>query len=412
MKKSGITVFTDIAFLFLLITFLSTTVIGSTVVRGKIAQAATVQKCGQWRIIPNAKPASGNILIDVAVIAANDVWAVGLSTSHQGYSQTLAEHWNGKAWEVVTTPNSQYGGYLHSVVAFATNNVWAVGYAPSKAGWHTLIEHWNGTTWKIVTSPNVGSGDNLLWKAAAVAPNDIWAVGYYSAKNSSHYQALIEHWNGTIWQVVPGPNVKNQVGILNSVTAIAKNDIWSVGSFSSSSHTLIEHWNGSNWQIVASPNPGASNSLEGVEAVSANDIWAVGNTVNTTNSGSAVVNTLTEHWDGTTWKVIGSPTPMRRQNRHAIPNFGEVPNTLEGLAVVSATNIWVVGNYLNSSGIYQTLIEHWNGKQWSVVASPNVGSSDSYLWNAARVGNTPQVWAVGYGSANYHSSSSLTEYYC
>jgi hypothetical protein len=46
-------------------------------------------------------------------------------------------------------------------------------------------------------------------------------------------------------------------------------------------------------------------SLDGIAAISANDIWAVGWVI-TTNGQMA---TLTEHWDGTSWKIIGSPNP-------------------------------------------------------------------------------------------------------
>src|SRR5262249_31374772 len=61
--------------------------------------------------------------------------------------------------------------------------------------------------------------------------------------------------------------------------------------------------------IVPSPeatkSPGLDNVLNGIAAISANDIWAAGS-VNNSGAGSA---TLTEHWDGTRWKIIGSPNP-------------------------------------------------------------------------------------------------------
>ena len=43
---------------------------------------------------------------------------------------------------------------------------------------------------------------------------------------------------------------------------------------------LTEHWNGSNWSIVSSPSPGTynGNELYGVAAISTNDVWAVGGT--------------------------------------------------------------------------------------------------------------------------------------
>src|ERR1700694_483628 len=45
------------------------------------------------------------------------------------------------------------------------------------------------------------------------------------------------------------------------------------------------------------------------------------------------------------------------------PNLGST-TTLNGVAAVSANNVWAVGGYDNS-GIEQTLIEHWDGMSWN-----------------------------------------------
>lgn len=100
------------------------------------------------------------------------------------------------------------------------------------------------------------------------------------------------------------------------------------------------------WKVVASPNVGASdNSLTKVAVVSANDIWAVGSYVNSTN----INQTLIEHWDGSAWRVVPSPS------------IGTSDNSLGGVAIVSASNIWAVGYYRNTTiNKVQTLIEHYS----------------------------------------------------
>src|SRR5947209_554223 len=110
------------------------------------------------------------------------------------------------------------------------------------------------------------------------------------------------------------------------------------------------------WSIVARPNQGSnSNSLSSVAAVSASNIWAVG--AYFTSNG--VPQTLIEQWNGTSWSIVASP------------NQGTRSNVLNGVAAGSASNIWTVGDYINSStGTDQTLIEHWNGTSWSIVTSP------------------------------------------
>jgi hypothetical protein len=55
------------------------------------------------------------------------------------------------------------------------------------------------------------------------------------------------------------------------------------------------------------PNPGAiyyDITLSGIAAIAADDIWAVGSFADANNKEQ----TLTEHWDGTSWSIIPSPT--------------------------------------------------------------------------------------------------------
>jgi len=84
--------------------------------------------------------------------------------------------------------------------------------------------------------------------------------------------------------------------------------------------------------------------------------------------------TLIEHWDGMSWSVLGN-----------------VDGILLSVAALSASDIWAVGQ--NSNG--QTLAEQWNGTSWNVVPSPNIGSSINDLSGVAAV-SASDVWAVGY----------------
>src|SRR5216683_586897 len=158
---------------------------------------------------------------------------------------------------------------------------------------------------------------------------------------------------------------------LNAVVEVSANDVWAVGG---SGQTLIEHWNGEHWRIVASPNPpGSTGSLGAVAEVSAHDIWAVGTFKNSTGGLP-----LIEHWDGEQWSIVASPNPT-----------GSSITVLNGVAEVSAHNVWAVGR------TNQSLTEHWNGKQWSIVASPNpTGSSFTFL-NGVEEVSARNIWAVG-----------------
>ncbi len=112
------------------------------------------------------------------------------------------------------------------------------------------------------------------------------------------------------------------------------------------------------WNVIPSPNGPSGSDLDAVAVVSTNDVWAVGD-----NQPGGSFTTLIEHWDGTQWSVVPSPSP------------GSQYNVLYGVAAVSISDVWAVG-YSSSGNSQQTLIEHWNGSSWSVVTSPNVGSSN------------------------------------
>src|SRR5438874_6340062 len=191
------------------------------------------------------------------------------------------------------------------------------------------------------------------------------------------------------WSVVPSPNGSSSSG-LSAVAAVSANDVWAVGSSGSQrsgGQTVIEHWNGSSWSVVTSANPGSIyNTLYGVTAISATNVWAVGYYVNTTG----VTQTLIEHWNGTSWSVVKSPSPATGNNE------------LFSVSAASASSIWTVGFLTNNSSqtpIDQTLIEHWNGASWSVVKSPNPGSSSNHL-NGVTAVSTRDVWAVGNGKTS------------
>jgi hypothetical protein len=178
--------------------------------------------------------------------------------------------------------------------------VWAVGTA---AFFSTVIAHYDGGNWSVVSSPNAGSGWNVLDGVAALAPNNVWAVGYYTAQFNSTRPALtlIEHWDGTSWKIVSSPNVgpnsQYQSNQLYGITAISANDIWAYGSYfasdgSEQQSTLVEHWNGISWTIVPSPSPVngtfRADILFGGTVIPKGDLWLVGNEFGSTLALNAI----------------------------------------------------------------------------------------------------------------------------
>lgn len=148
------------------------------------------------------------------------------------------------------------------------------------------------------------------------------------------------------------------------------------------------------WNISNSPNVGTSSDLAAITRVpNSSQLWAVGGYANSSNSGL----TLIENWNGTNWSIISSP------------NVGSSGNALSGVAAASATNVWAVGSYLNSNGTSQTLTEHWNGKSWKIVSSPDPGQGPDYLNAITRIPGTKQFMAVGFYVDNTGAEQTLIE---
>ncbi len=152
------------------------------------------------------------------------------------------------------------------------------------------------------------------------------------------------------------------------------------------------------WRIVSSPNVGTGtygNRLNAVAAVSANDAWAVGFSPHPSGTPQYLRQTLIEHWNGSNWSVVASPNPT-----------GKTWVVLNGVAAVSASDVWAVGHSGDPSSIpLQTLTMHWNGKSWSIVPSPSPGTYNGNVLNAVDAVSANDVWAVGW----YQSGSTGQE---
>lgn len=349
----------------------------------QVSAAACGSNCLVSRpLSPQHSPQLIGNLGGAVALSTTNVWAVGGSISSSGYAQSLTENWNGSMWNVVNSPNIVPAETLigfTGVAVVSADDIWAVGYYFNtiyNSTEHAMIEHWNGKQWSVISSPQPQLNAYLAG-VAAIAPNDVWAVGNYIGSPSSFF----EHWDGASWTLIPNP--VNQPTKLYAITATSATNVWAVGN-GLNSKTQIEHWDGTNWSVATSPSPGDGGILNGVTAYSPSDIWAVGDYI-PTNSNST--DTLIEHWNGSSWSVIPSPSPEKYEN------------VFYAVTELSADNVWAVGDNANGRlAPYNTLIEHWDGAHWKLVKSPNNGKINSLYAVAGASAN--DIWAVGESGAN------------
>jgi hypothetical protein len=197
--------------------------------------------------------------------------------------------------------------------------------------------------WAVQAAPKLGTGDNTYGAVAAVSAKDVWAVGNF----------------------LPDTATSNKDATL----------------------TLASHFDGTKWTHTPTPGTGPNfNTLFGVAAVPGK-AWAVG--VRLDHGYHA--HDLIEAWDGSTWHLATAPT------------LDTTRDVLYSATAISADDVWAVGEQQSRSGRFGTLIEHWDGKRWTVVPSPDPGVAGDHLYAVASSG-AHDIWAVG--QRNDHSADS------
>jgi hypothetical protein len=356
----------------------------------------------RWRVVPTPGPTNGFGALSAVSCAAPDACiAVGTSSF-----ASLAESWNGTSWHLQLTPNPA-GSFLAGVSCPATHDCRAVGGYLNPVGLGVpLAEAWNGRVWTKQAAPHpAGAAESALLAVSCATTIACTSVG------SSDGAPLAEGFNGTAWrlQSIPGPaggtnasltgvscpSVRNcgAVGsyVNRAVIGMAlaegsRGGTWTiqaarnpVGSFTSvleadscpgAAHceavglylagvgggTLAEVRSGPTWSVERTANPAGAtqSSLLGVACASADQCMAVGQSV-----GPAGTVTLAETWNGRTWRIVRTPTPVN-----------SFTSALEAVSCSAPDACTAVGTDSTNNG-QATLAEAWNGKTWRIQSTPD-----------------------------------------
>lgn len=253
------------------------------------------------------------ILQDVEASATDDAWAVGSILTPAMSSRAVAFHWNGYRWARVAVPKPQIGPLVSTVftdvAVVAPDDVWAVGrWSPvPDAPASTLVEHWDGESWQVVATPPL-EGWHEFRSVSANAPDDVWAVGGQTFRAETYLteRALIEHWNGRRWRVVRSPVVATRLPFtLEAVDARTRRDAWAVGQLTrgARTRTIAFRWDGERWSEVPVPDPSQElQLLGGVASVARDRAFAVGQYLDADRRER----TLVLRWDGENWRQVPS----------------------------------------------------------------------------------------------------------
>src|SRR5215831_6046642 len=335
-----------------------------------------------WSIVasPNGARFWDNTLMEVSAGPAASAWAVGYAGG-AGTFRTMVQRWNGSRWAVLPSPNvSPLDNVLAGVDTVSADDAWAVGYAarvtPRGAFHRALIEHWDGSTWRVVPAPQAGTEDNDLWAVTALSASNVWAVGNENVGRFT-FRPLVQHWNGRAWTLVrvPSPPLTGTGASLFGVAAASPRDIWAVGGYATRTRfqPLVEHFDGARWAIIPVPTAGSA-VLNRVSMLPSGTGWAAG-----TRGAAPHSRALIERFNGRRWAA--APTPQ-------VPGSSSLADVL----ALTPHLAWAVGSYSPRPGVNRTLVERWNGRAWTVTSSPGPPPSSELLG----IAGTPQhLWAVG-----------------
>jgi len=348
-----------------------------------------------WTIVSAPPTGQNGELAAVSAVSGIDAWAVGTTNAELNGvgAKALIDNWNGTTWTQATAPATPGNtAYLTAVSASSATDAWAVGRTQeNREDFAPLGLHWNGTAWSVSPSFATALAGQIADGVADISPTDAYATG---GGLGSANTGLVAQWNGSAWSrvTVPQPSSDGLNSSLDAISANGPDDVWIVGTFEDEispnffpDETYSLHWNGSTWSIVPMPLVGSSNvnaffQFNAIQVNSPTDAWAVGEQG---VAGATISSTLIEHWNGTAWSIVPSPSPGSDAS-------------LTGVTTSNAANdVWAVGSDTPTGATQaQTLTLNWNGTAWSTVASPDNGSP-SVLRSTSASPGTSIIWAIG-----------------
>lgn len=331
-----------------------------------------------------ARPVAHATLESVSAYSATDAWAVGHRTLPGGPTLALTKHWDGSGWTIVASEHPGEDSFLWGVAALSPTDAWAVGQMLGGATDLPMAEHWDGTSWQLVPIKG-GPGLGRLNAVSAAGPDDVWMVGEGFTGPRGTAQRFIAHWDGTsIHRVKAGSLSRGVSSNLTSVTVLAEDDVWAVGTRGrgGSDLSLIEHYDGTAWSVVPGyPVGGASAMLSSVDAIAADSVWAVGWDV---VDGDPSYSAFAEHWNGTEWTTTDALRPG-------------YSSLLTGVSAVASDDVWAVGSWVAGEQDRRELplIEHWDGQVWTIVAPGSDQGSRSATLSSISMSSASDGLAVG-----------------
>jgi hypothetical protein len=345
---------------------------------------------------PALPPGDGS-LIGALQVDAGTTWAFGMTFTPYGRGSAvtpllLTGDGTGR-WS--QAPLAPFGGHgrINAAAAHGAGDGWVVGDEDDSLG-GIYTQHWNGSAWSLVTAPlpDGARGGGLL-SVSEPAPHDVWGAGWSEITDSvipdpnggptrivSHFEALVEHWNGSAWQRIPVPQAADFTP--QTVVARGPGDVW-VAGYSAEDNPEIQHFDGRRWTPQALPATGVFGEVAQLGQSPDGTLWAVGRTgLDDSDRGHALVLRRTAG----TWRQVAAPPALHR---------------FTGLAVTPG-GITAVGDTIadGSPALYRL-----TGPAWRQVPLPQ--PSDGSYWYVLGLAAGPAGLTLAGGTQTSETTESV-----
>jgi hypothetical protein len=191
------------------------------------------------------------------------------------------------------------------------------------------------------------------------------------------------------------PESGNSTG-LNGVYCASATNCWAVGYVERSGAFLNQalRWNGHHWSRAAAPDPGGTAIGDTSELFGVRCTESVNCWAVGFYERHGVQLDEALHWNGKKWSLVATPTPAGTLN-------GDFSELLD-VACTSPGSCWADGEYGSdraNSEVIENQALHWNGRTWSLVTTPDPGdaapSDGVSALSAIRCNSARNCWAIG-----------------
>ncbi|WP_052852306.1 hypothetical protein [Streptomyces avicenniae] len=342
---------------------------------------------------PALPPGIGQLL-DTVQIDPYTTWAFGMHRGEDVPDSPLLlglDTRTDQGWQEIELP--AYGGGMNEINAATAvpgsggAEAWLVGLADLEETGGILTYHLTDGVWRAVTAPLPPKAEFGGFSAvSALAPDDVWAVGWADIIDSrtphptkpggviieSHFEALVEHWDGTSWQQVAVPDPAAFTP--SSLLATGPGELW-IGGWDENGHPALRHLDDGVWTTADLPATPGGGELYGLAAGADGTLWAVGRSLPTEDGGDTGTEALVLRDTGDGWERVPTPDAAGRLKRVAVTPGG----------------VTVVGERVGDpSGLVMRL----TGDRWTLPVLPDTDADLRWI-NGVSLSPTGRLTFVG-----------------